>query len=299
MRFPEHFTKNITHVLGDEGRVWIDALPALIAECERNYSLTIGAPFELSYNYVAPVTRADGTEAVLKLSPHGADFRHEVTAIRRFEGKGMVRLLAADEARGVAIIERLVPGTMLVELDDDEQQTAIAADVIRELRREAPLDSGLPTVRDWFIAFAKHRDEYDGPGPLPREVFERGEDTYRTLLESSSSSILLHGDLHHYNVLRAERAPWLAIDPHGLTGDPVFEVGAYFGNPAGLLQRPNTRQVIERRADIFAERLGYDRKRIVAWGFAYQTLSAVWSAERGGTNWRGAMAVAEILGAMK
>ena len=110
--------------------------------------------------------------------------------------------------------------------------------------------------------------------------------------------MLLHGDLHHYNILSAERAPWLAIDPHGLVGEPAFETGAFFGNPSGLLDRPNPRRVLTRRADIFAERLSLDRARIVAWGFAYQMLSAVWSAEHGGTGWRNAVSVAEILGSM-
>lgn len=298
MQLPDELIDNVIHVRGDDGRAWLDALPALIASCEREYALTLGEPFELSYNYVVPVTRGDGTEAVLKLSPHGEEFAFEVRATRHFDGNGMASLLDADEARGIAILERLRPGRMLVELDDDEQQTAIAADVIRGLRRDAPVDAALPTTHDWFEAFARHRAEHGGAGPLPRAIFERGEATYRELLDSSPAPILLHGDLHHYNVLSAERAPWLAIDPHGLTGDPVFEVGAYFGNPAGLSERPNAARIIERRVSIFAERLGYDRQRIIAWGLAYQTLSAVWSAENGGTNWRNAISVAEILAAM-
>jgi len=299
VRLPDAFTKNITHVLGDEGRAWIDALPALLASCERDYNLTIGPPFELSYNYVAPVMRADGTEAVLKLSPHGADFRHELTATRQFEGEGMVRLFEADEARGIAILERLRPGTMLVDLDDDERQTEIAAAIMLELRRDPPFGSGLPTTRDWFDAFARHRAEHGGHGPLPQDLFERGEATYRALLDSSPAPVLLHGDLHHYNILSAQRAPWLAIDPHGVIGEPAFETGAYFGNPSGMAMRQGAARTLERRSHIFAGRLGLDRQRIIAWGFAYQVLSAVWSAERGGTGWRNAIGVAEILSAMQ
>jgi streptomycin 6-kinase len=233
---------------------------------------------------------------VLKLSPHGEEFAFEVRATRHFDGHGMARLLDADEARGFAIIERLRPGTMLVELDDDERATEVAADVIRVLRRDAPVDAGLPTTRDWFEAFAKHRATHGGAGPLPRAIFEQGEATYRELLESSPAAALLHGDLHHYNILSTERAPWLAIDPHGLTGDPVFEVGAYFGNPSGLLSGERPERIIERRVSIFSERLAYDRQRVIASGLAYQVLSAVWSAENGGTNWGNAIGLAEILG---
>ena len=299
MTFPQPFVDNVTHVRGDEGRAWIDALPSLIGWCEATYGLTIGEPFELSYNYVTRVTLRDGAEAVLKLSPHGEEFAYELRATRYFAGHGMARLLEADEERGVALLERLRPGSMLVELEDDEQRTAIAAEVMRALRRDPPIDHGLPTTRDWFEAFARHRAEHGGAGPLPTDIFERGEATYRELLESSPAPVLLHGDLHHYNILSAERAPWLAIDPHGLAGDPVFEVGAYFGNPFGVLDRRDAARLLERRADIFEERLGYDRQRIIAWGLAYQVLSAVWSAENGGTGWHRAIGVAEILGAMR
>jgi streptomycin 6-kinase len=133
---------------------------------------------------------------------------------------------------------------------------------------------------------------------MPKALFERGEATYGALLQSSGTTVLLHGDLHHYNILSAVRSPWLAIDPHGLVGEPTFETGAYFGNPFGLMARPNPERTIARRADIFADLLGLDRERVIAWGFAYQMLSAVWSAENNGTGWKGAVAVAEILAAM-
>jgi streptomycin 6-kinase len=300
VRLPDEFVRNITHVLGDRGCAWLDALPELIEACARDYALSIGEPFELSYNYVARATRADGTECVLKLSPHGEDFRRELIATRLYDGHGMAKVLEADEDRGIALLERLRPGAMLIDLNaDDDRKTEIAAEVMRELLRPAPPGHGLPTARDWFVAFEEHRQEHGDSGPLPATVFERGEATYRELLDSSPSPALLHGDLHHYNILSAERAPWLAIDPHGLVGDPVFEVGAFFGNPFDLLDRPNPDRDIQRRTHILADRLGFDRRRVIAWGIAYQTLSAVWSAENGGTKWGRAIRVAELLASMK
>ncbi len=299
VQLPDEFIRNLTHVLGEAGRAWVDGLPTLLAACERDYGLTVGAPFELSYNYVAPARRADGTDVVLKLSPHGDDFRHELTATRHFAGRGMARLLESDETRGIALLERLLPGRMLVELGDDERETEIAAEVMLALRRGAPPDTTLPTTRDWFAAFAKHRTEHGGPGPLPRDAFEYGEAMYEELLRTSGQPVLLHGDLHHYNILSAERAPWLAIDPHGVVGEAAFETGAYFGNPADLLTRPHPERILERRAHVFAERLGLDRQRVLAWGVAYQTLSAVWSAENGGTHWGKAIRVAEMLRALR
>jgi streptomycin 6-kinase len=300
MRLPDEFVRNITHVLGERGRAWIDGLPALLDTCAREYGLTLGEPFELSYNYVVRARRADGMDVVLKLSPHGDDFRRELIATRHYDGHGMARLLEGDADRGIALLERLLPGTMLLDSgDDDERQTEIAADVMRELLREPPANHGLPTPQDWFVAFEKHRAEHGGAGPLPQRIFEQGEATYRDLLASTERVALLHGDLHHYNILSAQRSPWLAIDPQGLVGDPVFEVGAFFGNPFDVLDRPGPARLLERRTHILSERLGFDRERVIAWGLAYQTLSAVWSAENGGTNWHRAIGVAELLAAMR
>src|SRR5437868_3881350 len=93
MTLPQAFVENVTHALGDRGREWLESLPSLLAWCEREYGVRAGSPFELSYNYVAPVALADGSEAVLKLSPHGEEFRHELRATRYFDGHGMARLL--------------------------------------------------------------------------------------------------------------------------------------------------------------------------------------------------------------
>jgi streptomycin 6-kinase len=299
MLLPQALVDCVTHVLGDAGRAWLDALPSLLAACERDYELTIGPPFELSCNYVAPATLPDGTEAVLKLSPHGQDFWHELATVRHYDGHGMVRLLEADDVRGIALFERLRPGTMLVELDDDDRQTEIAAGIMLQLRREPRTGCNLPTTLDWFGAFARHCAEYGGAGPLPAELFERGEAVFDELVQSSAAPVLLHGDLHHYNILSAQRAPWLAIDPHGVVGEPAFEVGAFFGNPFDLPSRPQLERVLERRARIFAELLGLEYRRIIDWAFAYRMLSAVWSAENGGARWRDAVAVATVLDAMR
>jgi streptomycin 6-kinase len=299
VQLPQALVDSVTHVLGDPGRAWLDALPSLLAACEREYGLTVGPPFELSYNYVAPATLADGTDAVLKLSPFSRDFRRELATIQHYDGHGMVRLLDSDEARGVALLERLQPGTMLAQLDDDDSQTEIAASIMLQLRRPSPPDRGLLTTRDWLGAFERHRTEHGGAGPLPGDLFERGEAVFDELLQSSAPAVLLHGDLHHYNILSAQRAPWLAIDPHGVIGEPAFEVGAFFGNPLDLASRPGLPRILERRGRIFSERLGFDYHRIIAWAFAYRMLSAVWSAENGGTGWADSVAIARVLDGMR
>jgi streptomycin 6-kinase len=102
----------------------------------------------------------------------------------------------------------------------------------------------------------------------------------------------LHGDFHHYNVISSQRAPWLAIDPKGMLGDPGYEVGPFLLNPHSP---PKPAALLRRRLDIFSEELEYDWERLRAWSVAHAVLSACWSTEDFGSGWENAIAMAETL----
>jgi streptomycin 6-kinase len=297
---PAAFAQRMRVTYSSQGESWLRGLPALIAEMADRWGLTVGAPFELSYNYAAAAWRADGSEAVLKIGYPHHELEREIAALRHYAGDGICRLLEADEAHHAMLLERLRPGEMLVELAtaDDDAATRIGARVLRKLWRpvpDPPADAAFEPIAAWFErAFARHRDEYGGPGPFPSGILERGEALAAELLASAPSVMLLHGDFHHYNVLSAERAPWLAIDPKGMTGDPGYEVGPFLLNPLldGAEYAPER---VRRRLDIFAEELAYDRARLRAWGIAHAVLSACWNAEDGHEDWQRDIAAAQTL----
>jgi streptomycin 6-kinase len=107
---------------------------------------------------------------------------------------------------------------------------------------------------------------------------------------------LLHGDLHHWNILSAKRAPWLAIDPKGVIGELAYETGAWIRNPfPELLKWPNPGKTLSRRMDQFAMELALDRERILGWSFYQAVLAAWWSYEDGDQDWENWLAVAELL----
>lgn len=296
---PATFARNMLDVYGQEGQAWLGDLPALVDQLARQWEVTLGPPFGLSYNYVAAALRSDGTEAVLKVGFPDAALAREIQALRLYGGDGICRLLEADETRHAMLLERLRPGEMLAELarTDDAAATRIGAEVMRTLWRPVP-DSAeggaLQPIAEWFRAFDRHRAAYGGAGPLPASLLDRAESLAAELLASAPSVVLLHGDFHHYNVLSARRAPWLAIDPKGMTGDPGYEVGPFLLNPnqESWYGKPD---VLRRRLDILADELAYDRARLRDWGFAHALLSACWSAEDHGDGWQGAVAAAEVL----
>lgn len=276
----------------DADAEWLRGLPALLERLAARWSLTLEpACGGIEINYVAPVVRADGTRAVLKVSRHIAETASEIAALRLWNGSGAARLLDADPDFGALLLERLEPGTLLADLveSDDDRATIIAASVLRQLWRPvlAP-GHGLCSLADWSAAYDRNRQLLlAGADGFPTALFQRADALRQDLLASSTSESVLHGDMHHFNVLRAERADWLAIDPKGLVGDRAFDVCQFFRNPYALPTR-----VKSRRLDIFCAELGLDRQRTKDWCFVHAVLDACWDFEDGNA-WQRAVAAAE------
>src|SRR5437660_1904621 len=225
---PEGFANFMIELAGEEGRAWLDRLPSILAACEERWNMTIGAPVEnLSFNYVASAVLADGTEVILKTGLTD-EFPSQPEALRHFDGHGMVQMLAYDEHDKAMLMERLKPGTSLRAVEDDEAAISAATAVMCRLWRPLPEQHyPFPTVSDWGKDFARVREQYDGgTGPFPAAMFDRAEKLYAELCASMAEPVLLHGDLHQDNILAAEREPWLAVDPKGVIGEPVYEVGS-------------------------------------------------------------------------
>ena len=298
---PESFARTMVEVYGEEGSRWVARLPALLASLEQQWSIRLSAPFTpLTYNYVAPAVRADGTEVVLKVGFPSREFFCEMEALRLYDGQGIVQLLEADTQMGAMLLEYLRPGTPLSSLTDDEEATSIAATVMRRLWRPAPAEHQFPTVAKWASGLGRLREQFGGAtGPLPGALVEQAESLFTELLASSSEPVLLHGELHHDNIVRADRQPWLALDPKGLVGEPAYEVGALLRNRLpDPLTPSNAKGILSRRLDQLAEQLSLDRERLRSWGIAQAVLSAWWSIEDHGYGWEPAIACAEILSAI-
>jgi streptomycin 6-kinase len=278
---------------GEDGRRWLEELPLLLQRCEVRWRLQVGPPVaDLSYNYVAPAHMADGRQIMLKLGVPRAELNREIMALRTYGGRGSVRLVDADAGDGVLLLEKLSPGNMLSEFgrENDAEATRIAARVMKRLWRPVPVDHQFKTIGQWAMGFKRLRDRFQGEtGPFHPDLVAEAEAIFRRHLASGEAAVLLHGDLHHYNILAAEREPWLAIDPKGIVGDPAYDAGALLRNPIySIYEWPDLAAVQSRRLDILAEELDFERRRLQDWAVAQVVLSAWWSFEeegRTGEEW--------------
>jgi len=297
---PDGFAESVLGVFGNAGRKWLARLPETIARCERRWPLEVGPPLEgLWANWVAPAVCMDGSEAVLKLGVPSSGLLAELAALDLYDGRGCARLLAFDRELGALLIERVRPGQQLWDVAerDDDEATRIAARVMQRLWRPVPADHPFPSVADWGSGLAKIRPYFGGgTGPFPEVLVDEAERLFAGLLASMAEPVVLHGDLHQANILSAGREPWLAIDPKGVVGEPVYETGVLLRNLSDAqLRDSNPARILARRADILADELGRDRARILDWGLAQAVLAGWWCVEDGGDCWDWAIGCAEMI----
>ena len=261
---------------------WLEVLPGNLARLRERWRFTPGQPFpNLSYAYVAAATLADGSPVVFKAQPPHMESLSGTVALRTWNGRGSVRLLDADAESGFELLERVYPGTTAEMVAEDEATLALLA-TMPSLWVDPPDDPTLITMERWAKELFEYPVRFGETGPLPLELVVEAAEVFREMIASSPSPKLLHGDLHHSNILSATRAPWLAIDPKGLLGDPAFEPSAMFFNPrARLRTEADIPGLVRRRLDLIVSATGLDRHRVAAWGFAQATLSVCWSATAG------------------
>ena len=272
---------------GEAGEAFLRDLGAIVSQCESRWGIRVQRSFpKLSYSFVAEAQREDGTPCVLKLDAR----EEEIEALRLFDGRGAARVLELDVEQRSLLLERLLPGTMLSELTDDEQATRIAARVMQRLWRPVPAVHHLETLEDRGRAFERERPKFGGgTGPFPEHLVREAERVFAEL-PRGVEPVVLHGDCHHFNILlttnrdRSGKDEWLTIDPHGVAGDPGYEVGCFIYNPSGEfdpMEAPSPKACVARRVAILAEELGWERERVRLWCLAQSVLSEWWSLEDG------------------
>jgi streptomycin 6-kinase len=216
---------------------------------------------------------------VIKVVRRPGDEWDSGPVLAAFEGRGVVRVL--EHVEGALLLERLRPGASLTEVSAagrDDDAIEVIAGVIGAMSPSAA-DVAVPTIEDWGRGF----DRYAASGGrrLPRSLVGAAQRVYSELCRSQSRPRLLHGDLHHDNVLFDADRGWVAIDPKGVIGEVEYEVGAALRNPHGMPEWFANPAVIERRVERFASELGLDAARMLAWGFAQAVLSVIWEVEDG------------------
>ncbi|WP_318202767.1 aminoglycoside phosphotransferase family protein [Streptomyces sp. SCL15-4] len=260
---------------GATGKAFITALPDLAAGFLDRWELRLDGPSMHGVSaLVLPVVRADGLRAVLKLQLPDHESEGEPVALRAWDGDGAVRLLDHDPATGTMLLERLDETRMLAHLADTRQAVLVIARLLAHLT-SFPAPPGLRRLGDITASMLERTPRALAriPDPEARRIVADCAAAVREVAAEPGDR-LLHWDLHDENVLAAERADWLAIDPKPLAGDPGFELWPALDNRFEAAE-------VRWRFDAMTDVLGLDRARARAWTFGRLLQNALWDVEDG------------------
>jgi len=233
-----------------------------------------GLPITTPSSFLLPVRRDDGTPAMLKIAVE-AEERWGSGLIVWWDGEGAARVLAYEG--DALLLERALGKASLVEMArcgrDDEATRIICAVATRlHATENRPAPPSLRPLSRWFEVLEPAASTHGG-------VLRRAADAARELLAEPRDISVLHGDIHHANVLDFGERGWLAIDPKRLVGERGFDFANIFCNPDREIATAPGR--LARQSHVVAEAAAMDRVRLLKWILAYSGLSAAWSLGAG------------------
>lgn len=276
MKISSEFQEKITNAFGPAGKAWIDSLEQRVETYLQKWELTSEGPVDnLSYNFVLKVRDSNGTPLILKLGVPNFDTRNEMVTLKAYNGEGCAQLLKSDPENGVMLLERIVPGTMLSAERDEMVVIENFIKVWQAIRRPVPGGTSTPSLIHWFDGLTRYRNS--GGGPISLEHVQLAEEYFQQVLNTSEGPQLLHGDLHHENILYSKQMGWMAIDPKGVAGDPYFDVVSFLINQ--LESKADPKSTLKLRVDTISEQMGLDRQRLLKAAIALGTLYACWGVE--------------------
>ena len=226
-----------------------------------------GEPIITSTSRLLPV-RCQDAPAMLKIVLVPEEKRSGAV-MSWWGGGGAAEVLAWD---GDALLLEWATGsrslTEMARSGNDDDACRALCEVAARLHspRPTPAPAVVP-LTDWF------RDLFPAAA-MQGGIWTLSAESARELLATQTDEVVLHGDIHHGNILDFGERGWRAIDPKGLRGERGFDYANLFCNPDPQTAAMPGRAA--RRAEVVAEAASLDRRRLLLWVLAWSGLSAAW-----------------------
>lgn len=232
-------------------------------------------PSAVSNNYVAIVYSLKlEADFVLKILRHQTN---EPEALAYFNGNGCVKLIDYDSITKCLLLDYVRPGYTLKTFfpQMDAEAVEITGNLIRKLHTKtlASNETNFQSIEQWLQLLDNFESE-----KIPKDLLQKAQKKSKELLALKQQLFLLHGDLHHENIIE-DRSTWIAIDPQGVIGPLEYEVIRFIMNPIPdlITETHNPATIIKNRINKFSSFFNFDKNRVNDWFFVSAILSACWA----------------------
>jgi streptomycin 6-kinase len=231
---------------------------------------------ELTINFLCYAKSRHG-DVVLKIAGPHSERQTEMVALKLYNGRYTCRCVEIDFELGAMLLERIKPGDCLRNSVPEDDQLRIGSRLVRDLPIPVKGDVPLPSYNDWIErAYSVVNTQYE-----PSECFRRSMQAAKQLFSEiyNCGRYLLHGDLHHDNILLDAGDNWKVIDPQGVIGAPVMECGRFVQNHAVNNENELDMEKVVSIIDYMATVLGKPKRDIWIAFFVLHVLSFCWGFE--------------------
>ncbi len=253
----------------------MDGLPHVVQELADRWGLSVGSPMAGgTAGCVMAVTCEDGSDGVLKIAlpPEVvglSEFEVALAAHRHAGGRGCAALLKSAPERSAMLLERLGPNLHELELPLLEVLDAIA-DTLMDFWRPLPADHSFPTGAEKATWLAEMiADQWNRSGrACERAIIDRAVEycRRRSTLFDPADVVLVHGDAHGWNTLRAGSG-YKFVDPEGLASSRAHDLAVPMREYHEPLLAGDTPRLLRERAHRLAARCGVDADEVWEWGY--------------------------------
>jgi streptomycin 6-kinase len=259
----------------DTWRPWLDALPRLIRDVLGEWRLVPdGAVATGVCAAVVPVRDERGTPAAVKFAWPHSEQRLEHLALQAWRGEGAIRLLRADPSRDVMLLERAQS------VDLTTVPVLEACRIVANLypRLHIPATPQYDLLSEHCARWSRELLDLPKNAAVPRRYVEHAASLAADFSsDAATDGVLVHTDLHYFNVLAAEREPWLAIDPKPLSGDPCFEIAPLLWNRWDEVTAScDVRGALRERFYTVVDVAGFDEDRARNWVIVRELVNVLW-----------------------
>lgn len=280
MKIPFEFSDKIIRMLGDNGREWLDELPHIINSCKEKWNLyNLSYTNDLSYNFVCFADSSDFGEVALKVGYPNIELYTEIKALQLYEGKNICKLYDFDKKLGALLLERITPGFNLTTINNNSERFEIAADLIYNLSIPNNDINSIPHYSDWVHKAFREAKKENIVGSKMLSLIDIAEKYYRDLENSQTTKTLIHGDLHHFNILQGKNSKWKIIDPKGVIGIPCLECARFIENQLSMVKKDEMFNSLDEMITVFSNKFSLSKQIITKGLFVDAVLSTTWSFE--------------------
>lgn len=224
---------------------------------------------------------------ILKVSKY-IQLKEEYDMLRQLNGNGCCKVYAFDEQNGILLEERLIPGTVLREEDDLNQRIEVLKDMFHKVHKIHKThkfhgdadESSRKTYLDWLTDVNTFFKENDIDHEMANKV-ELAKEICTDMFQKYPERMLLHGDLHHDNILQRSDGTYAMIDPKGVVGPEIFDLPRFIMNELDTKYGCSEEQHMMQVVQLVSKTFGFPISDIAKVYFMEVVLGNAWCMEDG------------------